>query len=290
MLRLELSERWAEVYAPGGRVLRYVAGEPPKRRPYIHPISLPGGPAMTADRPEDHVHHHGLWVAHHRVDSGGRIDDFYLERGPEGEIVHRAYEDVVQEGERVGFGAVHHWVAPDGFVPLEDRWDVQVGQYETGDVFIDFTLELRATGGPVRLHTTNEGALPLIRVARWMSGDAGGVITNSRGATKEWMTFGRRAEWVDCSAPDEQGVWQGLTMFDHPANPSFPAPWFTRDYGPFGPGLNCFDGDLVITPWLPLLLRYRIVVHRGDVKQAGIQRRWQAYYAAALRCRPASEG
>ncbi|NLG68249.1 MAG: hypothetical protein GX496_01600, partial [Firmicutes bacterium] len=59
---------------------------------------------------------------------------------------------------------------------------------------------------------------------------------------------------------------------------------------PFGPGPNCFDGDLVITPWLPLLLRYRIVVHRGDVKQAGIQRRWQAYCAAALRGRPASEG
>ncbi|HEY8498744.1 MAG TPA: PmoA family protein [Limnochordales bacterium] len=290
MLSLELTDRAAVVRAPGGSVLRYVAGEPPKRRPYVHPISLPGGPELTADRPPDHVHHHGLWVAHHRVESRGRIDDFYLERGPEGEIVHVGYEDVADSGDTVGFTALHRWVAPDGYSPLEDRWEIRVGQYENGDVFIDFGLTLLAVEETVRLHTTNEGALPLIRVAPWLSGQNGGLITNSRGATREWMTFGRRAEWVDYSGPDASGTWQGIAIFDHPSNPSFPSPWFTRDYGPFGPAPNCFDGDFVIAPWRPLLLRYRIVVHRGDVRQAGIARRWQAYWASAWQGRQGWRG
>ncbi|MEW6047568.1 MAG: PmoA family protein [Bacillota bacterium] len=277
MLSLQITETAAVIHTADGRVAEYVPGDGAKRRPYIHPISLPGGPPLTANRPSDHVHHHGLWVGHHLVESGGRVDDFYLERGDEGEILHEGYENVVASGDVVGFTALHRWVAGDGFSPLIDRWDVRVGQYENGDIWMDLRLELRAVAGPVTLRSTNESALPLVRVAEPLSGQNGGVITNSRGATKEWMTFGRRAEWVDYSGPVPGGAWQGLAILDHPRNPAFPSPWFTRDYGPFGPSPNCFDGDLYVMPWRPLLLRYRVIVHRGSVAEARVAERWQDF-------------
>ena len=31
--------------------------------PFGHPISMPGSPILTEDRPADHIHHHGLWLA-----------------------------------------------------------------------------------------------------------------------------------------------------------------------------------------------------------------------------------
>src|SRR5690606_4713036 len=32
-------------------------------KPYVHPLSLPGGPVLTWDQPPDHVWHHGLWFS-----------------------------------------------------------------------------------------------------------------------------------------------------------------------------------------------------------------------------------
>lgn len=283
MLYLDLEDRTVTIRTEEGLVARYAAGSAGRQRPFIHPISLPGGPALTDHRPADHVHHYGLWVAHHLVDSGHRVDDFYLERPGSGDIVLQGFAHVVGAGDVVGFTAAHRWVAPDGYAPLADRWDVRVGQYENGDVWLDFRLELRALAGPVTLRCTNECALPLIRVAAALSGQKGGVITNSRGATREWMTFGRRAEWVDYSGPVDGEAWQGIAIFDHPGNPAFPSPWFTRDYGPFGPGPNCFNGDLQVTPWQPLVLRYRIIAHRGGAADARLVERWQDYYVAQVR-------
>jgi len=280
VLALLLTPEAAIIATAGGEVVRYTIGP---RRPYLHPLRLPGGPPLTADAPADHPHHHGLWVGHHRVDSGHRCDGFYLERPEDGRIVHLDYSEVVASGPVVGFGAHHRWEAPDGYAPLADYWDLRCGLYPNGDLWLDFRLTLWATASEVCLRSTNEAALPLIRVAEAIDGRHGGVLTSSRGGRGERFTFGRRAEWCDYAGPALGDRWAGLAIFDHPANPAFPSPWFTRDYGPFGPHSNYFDGDLWLTPYRPLVRRYRIVIHQGPAETADLPARWRAYaYGDAL--------
>ena len=66
----------------------------------------------------------------------------------------------------------------------------------------------------------------------------------------------------------------------HPENPWAPCPWFTRDYGHFSPSPFAF----IKQPWTlakgkSIRMRYRVAMHAGTPKQAGLDalyRKWIA--------------
>ena len=70
-------------------------------------------------------------------------------------------------------------------------------------------------------------------------------------------------------------------MFDHPHNPQHPTYWHARGRGscvanPFGAraflGYKSQDGSMTIPPGSRLQLRYRVVVHPGDAREADLER------------------
>ena len=65
----------------------------------------------------------------------------------------------------------------------------------------------------------------------------------------------------------------------NPANRWYPSKWFTRDYGFFSPTpMYWLEGDRLELPRGQVLeLKYRVVVHTGDVKQARIARKFGQY-------------
>ncbi len=73
---------------------------------------------------------------------------------------------------------------------------------------------------------------------------------------------------------------EGLAIFQHPSNPWYPSPWFTRDYGFMSPtpmywpenGTETFMKKGTI-----LNLRYRVLVHSGDHSQAKIAEAFEKY-------------
>jgi hypothetical protein len=80
-----------------------------------------------------------------------------------------------------------------------------------------------------------------------------------------------------------------VTVFDNPAN-ARRARWHVRNYGllaanPFGlkvfTGDKTQDGSLVLKPGEALRLRYRVIIHPGDVKSAGIAQLWDDYLKEA---------
>lgn len=281
MLFIEHSDSKIVVKTDQERVVALYVSGCHAGRPYFHPLAHPDGPILTDFRPEDHPHHCGLWIGHHQVVVGGTVYDFYFEGPRSGRIVDGKVRIIQQRGSVVEFEVDHVWHAHDGQIPLRDRWLCKFGLYDNCDVWMDFGVILTTDESCVTLRSTNECALPMVRVASAIAVRNGGSIRNSRGDEKEWLTFGRRAEWVDYSG--RIGKWgsYGIAIFDNPNNKGFPCPWFTRDYGPFGPGRNYFDGDIVITPTVPMVFQYRIVVHRGDANDAKIKERWMEYILSA---------
>ena len=66
----------------------------------------------------------------------------------------------------------------------------------------------------------------------------------------------------------------------HPSNPWYPAPWFTRDYGFLSPTPIHWPVDGKETRMKKgeqFALRYRVLIHAGDTQQAGIAAAFEKY-------------
>lgn len=257
----------------GQEYARYWFG-PSRWKPYLHPLRAANGLSLLADAPTDHRHHHGLWIGHGRVDDA----DFWLERHNSGRILHRKFENLTSQGDMATFTQLCDWVAHDGTVRLHDTRTFTFYDTPPEARIFDLEITLRAPSQTtVTLYPTNEAGLPHLRVAEGISVKTGGTITNSEGQKNERETYRQRARWVDYSGKLGR-LACGIAVFDHPQNPDFPTPWFTRDYGPFAPNFLLFQEDpLTIAPRRPLRLKYRVYTHVGDVSEGRVQEAWQAF-------------
>ena len=140
-----------------------------------------------------------------------------------------------------------------------------------GETFLELNSTFRAKGAPVTLGKTNFGFLA-VRVAKSVSTHfGGGQLTNSHGMKGESNLFAQSAEWMDYSGPVPKTVdnkrsptMEGITYFDHPDNPGFPAHWHVRADGWMGASLNLLEPH-VIERGKPLILRYLLHVHNAGV-------------------------
>ncbi len=246
-------------------------------KPFLNPFRAANGLSLVADEPNDHRHHHGIWIGHGRVNG----EDFWLERPNSGRIVHSKFELLESGGEQAAFTAQNDWISAAGELTLTDTRTLTFYDQPSEDRVFDLDLTLRApVGCTVELHPTNEAGLPHIRMAEAISVKNGGRITNAEGGINERGTYKKRSAWLDCSG--RLGRQEcGIAIFDHPGNPFFPTNWFTRDYGPIAPNYGFFQEDpIVITPDSPLRLRYRFYTHSGDVETGRVAEAWEAYRAS----------
>ena len=104
-------------------------------------------------------------------------------------------------------------------------------------------------------------------------------MINAEGLKGEPGTFGKPSPWIDYYGK-RGNITEGLAILQHPSNPWYPAPWFTRDYGFISPtpmywpenGINIF-----LKKGTVLYLRYRVLVHSGDHKEAKVAEEFEKY-------------
>jgi hypothetical protein len=276
------------------------------KRPYLYPVLAADGTPLTRDFPmkrqggedQDHPHHRSLWFAHSDVNGV----DFWNEddagsRRPKGQIVHEALVETASGPVGV-IRARNRWVAPDGSIYCTDERTLRFsgsGQNRA----IDFEVTLRAPANAAVLFNDNKDGVLALRLAQWLNmprakdtkrkftgGDA--TIVTAK-ADRNGAAWGKRAEWCDYHAP-HNGKTYGVAIFDHPQNLRHPTWWHARDYGlvaanPFG--WHDFEGRTTqpnaglhtISAGGSLTLRYRVYLHMGDEKQAGLAARYADYAA-----------
>jgi hypothetical protein len=286
-LRVEIGgELFAEYHYAGGS------------RPYLYPILLPGGVAMTRNWPmreapgedRDHPHHRSLWWAHGDVNGV----DFWSESSKAGKTIQSELVEAKSGPESGIIRTTNKLVGPDGKVIATDERTLRFaarGEHR----LLDFTVTVRASEGPVEFGDTKEGTMA-IRLAESMrlkpnkdhAGKPTGHIVNSEGV-RDGDTWGKRATWVDYHGP-VGGETVGVAIFDHPSNPRHPTWWHVRDYGLFAAnpfGVHDFEkrpagtGNLKLAAGESVTFRYRFVFHRGDEQQAGIAHLYAEYAAVA---------
>lgn len=259
-------------------------------RPILFPILGPGGAKMTRNWPlapgeneeHDHPHHKSFWWGH--GDMNGV--DFWAEGKNSGKVQHVEFEEV-RSGNVGVIRARDKYVDENGKVICTDDRTLRIRG--DGEVrIIDFDITVHASEGDLKFGDTKEGTLA-VRLAETMrlKGKVGkGHIVNSEGVRDD-ETWGKAAKWVDYYGPVD-GQILGLAIFDHPSNPRYPTTWHVRDYGLFAAnpfGLHDFEkkppgaGDLTVEKGQSITFRYRLLIHRGDEKEAKIREAYDRYLA-----------
>jgi hypothetical protein len=257
---LPLPDHQVSFRVDGAERLRWHSG-PHYPRPFFYPLVGPasGEPLTRMGHPgaPDHDHHRSVWFAHEKV-SGV---NFWSDQTPA--RVRQKQWLAYQDGDAEAVLAVRlGWY--DGHDPkelLEQDLFTAVIPGPDGETFVEVQTIFRPAAERLEFGKTNFGFLA-VRVAKAISAFfGGGILTNSEGAAGEPAIFGKPAAWVDYSG-EQRGVREGITYFDHPANPGHPTVWHVREDGWMGASV-CFAGPRLTTKAEPLTLRYLLHAHRG---------------------------
>lgn len=250
---------------------RFEANE---KYPYFYPINGPlTGGSVTSMRNGEYPHHSSLFFGCDRV-NGGNYWQEGLERGRIISIGARVLE---AKGERVVIEDECIWKRPDAEAPIKDRRKITISSPGKDLYQIDFDIEMEMLTEVTILKTNH--SLFSARIDPDLSVRQGGVMVNSEGKETEKGTFGVASPWIDCYGERKTGT-EGIAIMQHPSNKWYPSPWFTRDYGFISPTPMYWPADDKSTELKKgerINLRYRVIVHGGDTREANIAALFEQY-------------
>jgi hypothetical protein len=261
-------------------------------RPFFFPLIGPSGAVLTRmghPGAPDHDHHRSIWFAHEKVLG----INFWSDNTPA--RVRQKHWLAYQDGDDAAVMAVAlGWY--DGHDPKELLTQELIASVKAageGELLVELQSTFTPIAASLELGQTNFGFLA-VRVAKSISKFfGGGELRNSEGATGEQAIFGKQARWMDYSGPvrvqdsgfrvqrtkgsqdfgsadsaaAKAAVVEGITYFDHAANPGHPARWHVRDDGWMGASFNRTE-SYAISRDKPLVLRYLLHAHSRIVDRA----------------------
>ena len=252
------------------------------RSNYFHPLYDLDGQVVTEDFPEDHIHHRGIFWAWHQVQIGGAtVQDQWVNR----DSLWTVQDARIESDARSASLALRvFWESPrftDGrgqhrpFV--EERSVTRVHRAEGAIRKIDFHQRLAALVDGVEIGGSED--------AKGYGGFSYRIVlppdirfTGTQGVVTPIENAVPASPWMDVSGSYGTSGKSGLTVLTHPSTSGFPQPWILRARGSMQNAVYPGRQPVAIPRDRPVILRYRLVLHRGELATADIER-LQAEYA-----------
>lgn len=245
-----------------------------EKYPFFYPVNGPvSGGSVTSMRNGEYPHHSSLFFGCDQVNGGNYWQDV-LDRG---RIISVNAQIVKQGGDTVIISDECIWSRPGALSPILDTRKIIITAPSESVYQIDVDIKMVMLLD-VHIQKTNH-SLFSARMAADLSVKNGGTMINAEGAKSEKDTFGKNSPWIDYFGKRGEAI-EGLAIFQHPSNPWYPSPWFTRDYGFMSPTPMYWptNGTETFMPKGSVLnLRYRVLVHSGDNIQAKIAEAFEEY-------------
>lgn len=245
-----------------------------EKYPFFFPLNGPSsGGSITSMRNAEYPHHSSLFFGCDMV-NGGNYWQENLERG------RIASLNAIIEKEGRDTAVISDeciWTRPSAASPVRDFRKFIITCPAAGIYLIDaeITMEMLAD---VTILKTNH-SLFSARIAPDLSVKNGGTMINADGDSGEKETFGKNSPWMDYYGKRDE-VTEGIAILQHPSNPWFPSPWFTRDYGFFSPTPFFWPPngkDMTFSRGSAITLKYRIIIHIGTTGDADIAGQFEKY-------------
>jgi methane monooxygenase PmoA-like len=300
---IERHENQIEVTIGGKPFTTYYV-DPQVAKPYLMPLRSAQGTIVTRGYPTGNEvpqgswrdssfepHQRPLYFAHGNIDGldfwGEEVFAKYFHDHGRQAYGHMALEkiDDARGGPDSGtIRAEFNLVDPSGRV-IGGETQAYTFRGDDRTRIIDCEFTLRANHGPLTMGDTKEGTFG-IRVVRDLDSPPAHMIS-SNGAEGEKAIWGKPADWVDYDGKVD-GEDVGIAVLDHPKSFRHPTTWHARGYGLFAAnpfGLREFtrdqnqDGSWTIPEGKSLTFRYRVLIHHGDYRDAGIAEAYKKYAA-----------
>jgi hypothetical protein len=260
-------------------------------KPYLWPLRSASGKIVVRQfpmvqdvvgEPHDHFHQRGLWWGHGDVNGLDfwSTDPLNKPNPKFGKIVLAKVVSTKGGRNSGSLNVLFDWNDPAGKTILtENRTMTFRAAPGLRTVDVDLTLTPRER---IVFGDTKEGTFGL-RLAAPLQENQTGHMVNAEGAEGEKAVWGKPSEWVDYYGTLD-GEALGIAIFDHPENPRHPVRWHSRAYGLFAAnpfGLADFvndkskNGAMTVEPGQVLRFRYRVAIHAGVAKTAGIERMYK---------------
>jgi len=251
----------------------YVFSEDEKY-PFFYPVNGPvSGSSVTSMRNGEYPHHSSLFFGCDLVNGG----NFWQEGIERGRIISVNAQISKQGGDTVIITDECIWSRPGAPSPVKDSRTIIITSPDAGMTIIDFDVVMEMLNDVTILKTNH--SLFSARMDAGLSVIQGGTMINAEGLKGEPGTFGKPSPWIDYYGKRGNNT-EGLAILQHPSNPWYPAPWFTRDYGFISPTPMYWPEngrDIFMKKGTVLNLRYRVLVHSGDHKEAKIAGEFEKY-------------
>ena len=256
----------------GNLFTSYIVSEYEKY-PFFYPVNGPSKAGVTSMRNANYPHHSSLFFGCDRV-NGGNYWQEGLERGRiislRTDILESSENKAILENECI-------WSRPGADSPIKDKRIITVTAPSKDKYYIDFNITMEMLTDVTILQTNH--SLFSGRIDPDLAVINGGKMVNAEGETGEKGTFGKRSAWMDYNG-ERMGGKEGMAILQHPSNEWFPSPWFTRDYGFYSPTPMYWpeNGETTkLKKGEQIKLRYRVIVHSGDEKEADIAGEFEKY-------------
>ena len=244
-----------------------------EKYPFFYPVNGPSNASVTSMRNANYPHHSSLFFGCDRVNGG----NYWQEELERGQIISLRADILESGGEKAVIENECIWTRPGADAPIKDKRKITITKPADDMFYLDFDVTMEMLMDVTILKTNHSffsGRMdPDLAVIN------GGTMINSEGEKGEKETFGKRAAWMDYYG-SRQGQMEGMAILQHPSNDWFPSPWFTRDYGFYSPTPMYWPENGETTELKKgdkIDLRYRVIVHSGNEKEADIAGEFEKY-------------
>ncbi len=254
---------------------------------YIHPLYSLDGQILTEDFPKDHLHHRGIFWAWHQVLVGKKeVGDGWSLKDTSWDVYDAkilALDDGSSFLKVKVFWKSPLWTDSEGRPKpfVKETTVIRVHPASgAGDIRkIDFEISLLALEDGVRIGGAKNkraygGFSARIRLPNDIRfASQGGDVAPIRTPMEE-------GPWLDFSGDfQEDGEVSGLAILCHRSLPGYPQRWILRRAGSMQNAVYPGQEPVLLSREKPLVLRYRLIVHRGNAQQVELNK-LQAQYNA----------
>ncbi len=287
-LCVEVSPEQVKVFEGEKHVLTYQRAPKSQdgkleRAGYVHPLFDLDGNVLTEDFPTDHRHHRGIFWAWHQLYVGDvRVGDPWVCKDFLTEV--RDVTILAECGGAVAFRAASDWTSPNWVDEsghrkpiVRELATIRVHPVVNDTRSIDFEIQLTAAEAGVRLGGSEDrkgygGFSPRIRLPDGLR------FLAEWGVAQPQTTSVDASPWMDMTGRfGDDDKQSGVTILSHPSVPDFPQRWILRQkrsmQNPVYPGREAVE----LSTEKPLVFRYRLVLHRGEVAPERINE-WQSAF------------
>jgi hypothetical protein len=253
------------------------------RSNYFHPLYDLDGNILTEDFPKDHVHHRGIFWAWHQVRIDGKsVQDQWVNRDSFWMLQEARPESDARSASlalRVRWESPLFTDAQGKRRPfVEERSVTRVHRAEGAIRKIDFHQRLTALVDGVEIGGSED--------AKGYGGFSYRVVmppdirfTGADGTVTPIENAVGASSWMDVTGSYGSASRSGVAVLTHPSTTGFPQTWILRANASMQNAVYPGRQPVALPRDRPLVLRYRIVLHRGELAPAEIAR-LQAEYAA----------